>query len=66
MDKSYTQLHQTLSTVIENLKEIGLTDKEITKSIVRQGSEYSWENNSRQHNGYYSSATMKLKIEILN
>lgn len=65
MAKSYTQLHQTLSTVIENLKEIGLTDKEITKSIVRQGSEYSWNNNSREHTGYYSSSTMKLRVNNL-
>ncbi len=66
MDKSYKGLQQTLSTVIENIKKIGLSDKEITKSIIRQGSEYTWKNNSREHLGYYSTSNMQLRINDLN
>ena len=62
MNKCYNELQQTLSTVIENLRKIGLSDKEITKSIVMQGSEYTWQNASKVHVGYYSTCSMQLRI----
>lgn len=65
MDRSYRDLNQTLSVIIDKLKSIGLSDKEITKSIITQGSEYSWERNSRKHIGYYSSSNLQLRVNNL-
>ena len=66
IDQSYQGLQQTLATVVGNLKKIGLSDKEITKSIIRQGSEYSWQNNSRVHIGYYSSSSVRLRVNDID
>ncbi len=66
MDTSYNQLNESLFKVIKNLKKIGLTDKEITKSIIRQGAEYKWQNNTKILSGYFSSCTMQLKINDIN
>jgi len=66
MAKGYEELHQALSTVIDNLKKIGLSDKEITKSIVMQGSEKTWKSGSTVHEGYYSSCRMQLRINDMN
>ena len=65
MDQSYTELQQTLSKVIENLKKLGLSDKDIVKPVITQGSEYSWENSSRVHLGYYSATHMEVKVNDL-
>ncbi len=62
IETSYQNLQQTLADIINQLKQLGLTDKEITKSIVRQGSEYAWKNNSRVHTGFYSSCNMQIRV----
>jgi len=62
MAESHAQLSLLLSQVIENLKKIGLTDKDITKSIIRQGPEYIWQNNSKTQSGYFSSCSMQLRV----
>ncbi len=62
IDTSYQNLQHTLAEIINHLKQLGLTDKEITKSIIRQGSEYAWKNNSRVHKGFYSSCNMQIRV----
>ncbi len=59
---SYQNLQQTLSEIIKALSKLGITDKEITKSIIRQGSEYTWRNNARAHAGFYSSCSMQIRV----
>ena len=62
MGESHARLSLLLSELIGNLKKIGLTDKEIIKSIIRQGPEHRWENNSKIHVGYFSSCSMRLRV----
>ncbi len=59
---SYQNLQQTLSDIINELKTLGIVDKEITKSIIRQGTEYTWRNNSRIHAGFYASCSMQIRV----
>ncbi len=59
---SYQNLQQTLSDIVNALQQLGITDKEITKSIIRQGSEYTWRNNSRIHTGFYASCSMQIRV----
>ncbi len=66
IDTSYTNLQQILIDVIKNLKKLGLTDKDITKSIIRQGSEHSWKNNSRIHTGFYSSTSLQFRVNDIS
>lgn len=66
IDKSYKDLNQTLFGIFEKLKGIGLSDKEIIKSIITQGSEFRWERNSKKHIGYYSSSNVQLRVNDLS
>ncbi len=66
MDKSYQDLNQTLSGIIKKLKGIGLTDKEMVKSIITQGPEFTWERNSKKHVGYFSSSNVQLRVNDLS
>lgn len=66
IETSFQNLQTSLGEIIGHLKQMGLTDKDITKSIIRQGSEYSWENNSRRHRGFYSSCNMEIRINTIS
>lgn len=66
IEESHTSLIQTLTSIIRSMKELGLQDDEITKSIVTQGAEYNWQNNSRVHIGYYSTCSLELKVNDLS
>ena len=66
MDESYKELQKGLSAIIEKLKKVGLSDQEITKSLILQGEEKTWENKSWVHVGYYSSCNMQLRVNDLN
>ncbi len=66
IDASYQDLHTTLTDIISNLKKLGLTDKDITKSTIRQGSEFTWRNNSRVQTGFYSSSSLQIRINDIS
>ncbi len=66
MDESKTALNKTLATLTADLKPLGLTDKEIRKSLVSQGKESEWENNSYVFKGYYSECTVELEVKNID
>jgi uncharacterized protein YggE len=66
IDKSHKDLNQTLFMLFEKLKGIGLSDKEIVKSIISQGSEFRWERNTKKLIGYYSSSNVQLRVNNLS
>jgi uncharacterized protein YggE len=66
IDQSYKDLNQTLFVLFEKLKGVGLSDKDIVKSIITQGSEFRWERNSKKHIGYYSSSNVQLRVNDLS
>jgi uncharacterized protein len=66
IETSYNALQNSLTDIINTLKRVGLEDKNITKSIIRQGSEFNWEDNVRRHKGYYSSCNMEIRINDIS
>ena len=44
MNQSHAVLIKTTSDLTERLKQIGLSDADIKKSLIKQGKEYSYEN----------------------
>jgi uncharacterized protein YggE len=62
MNQSHVALMETLSRLTRELKAVGLENKEITKSLVLQGAEYSWEKNSHVLKGYYSECYMDVTV----
>lgn len=66
MDDSKAALNNTIATLTEELKALGLTDKDIRKSLVSQGKKSEWENNSYVFKGYYSECTVVLKVKDID
>jgi uncharacterized protein YggE len=62
MNQSHAALMETLSRLTRELKAVGLEDKEIKKSLVLQGAEYSWEKNSQVLKGYYSECYVDVSV----
>ena len=62
MNQSHAAIMETLSRLTRELKAVGLEDKEIKKSLVLQGAEYSWEKNSQVLKGYYSEGYMDAAV----
>lgn len=62
MNQSYAALTATLSRLKKELKTVGLEDKDIKKSLVLQGADYSWEKDSRVLKGYYSECYVDLSV----
>ncbi len=62
MNQSYAALTATLSRMIKELKAVGLEDKDIKKSLVLQGADYSWEKDSQVLKGYYSECLVDVNV----
>lgn len=66
MAESHKELMKTISDLTGELKNTGLSDSDIKKSLVLQGQEYSWENNSQVLKGYFSECFVELNIKDIN
>jgi len=66
MNQSHIELIKTISKLTNELKNIGLTDTDIKKSLILQGQEYSWEKESRVLKGYYSECLIDLHVKNIN
>lgn len=62
MSQSHTALTETLSRMTKDLKSAGLADKDIKRSLVLQGADYSWEKDSRVLKGYYSECYVEVSV----
>jgi uncharacterized protein YggE len=66
MSQSHRALTETIAKLTKALMSIGVTDKDIRKSLILQGPEYSWEKNSRVHKGYYSECIVELDVNDIS
>ncbi len=66
MNQSHIELMKTISKLTDELKDIGLTDADIKKSLILQGQEYSWEKDSRVLKGYYSECSIDLYVKDIS
>lgn len=66
MNQSHIELIKTISKLTNELKNIGLSDTDIKKSLILQGQEYSWEKDSRVLKGYYSECLIDLYVKNIN
>lgn len=66
MRQSYNELIRVLSKLAKDLKHIGIPDTDIKKSLILQGQERSWENNSNILKGYFSECLIELDIKDIN
>ncbi|RPJ80862.1 MAG: DUF541 domain-containing protein [Deltaproteobacteria bacterium] len=66
MIQSHNELLKTISELTGELKDTGLSDTDIKKSLVLQGQEYSWEDNSQVLKGYFSECFIELNVKDIN
>jgi len=66
MNQSHAELMKTISKLNNELKNIGLTDADIKKTLILQGKEYSWEKDSRVLKGYYSECLVDLYVKDMS
>ncbi len=66
MIQSHNELLRTISELTGELKNTGLPDTDIKKSLILQGQEYSWEDNSQVLKGYFSECFIELNIKDIN
>jgi uncharacterized protein len=66
MSQSHAELLKTISALIKGLKTIGIPDTDIKKSLILQGQEESWEENSKVLKGCYSECLIDLYIKDIN
>lgn len=66
MAESHNELLRTISELTGELKKNGLPDTDIKKSLVLQGQEYSWEDNSQVLKGYFSECFIELNVKDIN
>jgi uncharacterized protein YggE len=66
MNQSHIELMKTISQLNNELKNIGLTNADIKKTLILQGQEYSWEKDSRVLKGYYSECLVDLYVKNIN
>ena len=65
MAESYATLNGTLDKLFSALIESGVSEKDITKSIIDQGAQYDWQKNTRILKGYYSSCVVNFDVNDL-
>jgi uncharacterized protein len=66
MIQSHNELLKTILKLTGDLKNIGLSETDIKKSLVLQGQEYSWEDNSQVLKGYFSECFVELNIKDIH
>lgn len=65
IEESYSQVTSKLITLSNNLQEFGITKDELVVSVISQGPEYQWRNNSRELLGYYSACSLVIKVKTI-
>ena len=66
MAESHSKLIATMSDLTKGLKAKGLKDDDIKKSLVLQGKEHTWKDDSYILSGYYSECYMESKINDIS
>lgn len=66
MSMSHSEVMRIISSMTRDLKNLGLKDADIRRSLVLQGPEYAWERNSRVLKGYYSECVLELTVNDIN
>lgn len=66
MSQSFSNLSKTIEKLTNGLIGAGLTDKEIKKSLISQGQEHEWENNSNVFKGYYSTCIVTINVNDIS
>lgn len=62
IEESYEAATHQLSELAKTLQNHGVTKEDLTVSIISQGGEYEWSNNSQTLAGYYSACSLQIKI----
>src|SRR5512143_514224 len=63
MSQSFAALTDVLSRVESELRSVGLDAKDIKRSMVLQGPDYSWEKQSRVLKGYYAACSVEVTVK---
>lgn len=65
IEESYETATHQLTELAKNLQNLGVTKEDLNVSVITQGEEYEWANNSRTLSGYYSACSLKIKINSI-
>lgn len=66
VEESYQSVTTLLSELATKLQTMNITKEELTVSIITQGSEYEWVNNSRTMSGYFSACSLQIKVNTID
>lgn len=61
--ESYSAITRIIQELAESLAPTGIGRDQLIASIVQQGTEYQWKNNSRIVSGYYSACSISVKVK---
>ncbi len=65
MALSHQQMISTLDRVVAGLMALGIQERDVVKSVIRQGMEYVWQQKKKIPKGYFSSCTVGIKVRNL-
>jgi uncharacterized protein YggE len=64
--ESHDALTNALESVTKDLTAIGLKDEDIKRSLIEQGPEYEWKDDTQVRVGYYSEANVEVHIDDID
>ena len=62
INTGHQRLETALAEMIGRLKEIGMVDTDIIKSIVMQGPQYTWKKQERIATGYFAACNVNVRV----
>jgi uncharacterized protein YggE len=66
MTQSHDALIKTLDRVTKDMTDIGLKAKNVKRSLIEQGPEYRWKDDTRYLAGYYSEASVEVHMNDID
>ena len=63
--KSHGKMIQDLARLISALEALGIPEKDMMKSLIRQGPEYVWQKKKKKKIGYFSTCGLAVKVRDL-
>ncbi len=65
VEASYQATTTVVSELAKTLQKIGVKKEDLIVSVISQGAEYNWAQNTRTLIGYYSACSLQIKVNTL-
>jgi uncharacterized protein YggE len=65
VEESYAALTANLLEISNQLYTLGVTKEDLIASVITQGAEYEWRDNTQILKGYYSACALRIKVNTI-